>query len=184
MNIKLSESLLAALGNPANAAEARTALDTALVDLRSQVDACQTDLNAKLADITSQIEATATAATEARASADEANTAAGEAKAGIDALVSDSDKVRNVAEAAASTIAGQALSATGNTTFARTDDGAEGATAGTPDPSELQAALDAKDFQKAYGLSETARAEFDTPEAFGAYMRAVDAGRVVPFTVK
>lgn len=170
MNIKLSAETLAALGNPANAADARTTLDSALSavsEFRTQIDAAVTDANTRLDAL--------------KAASDEAVKNAADAKAGIAALVGDSDKIKGIAEAAASTIAGQALAATGNTPVAKTDEGAEGATEGAEETklADRIAGFHASgDYKSAFEADADARAKFADIDAYTGYHKAVAAGAI------
>jgi hypothetical protein len=177
MNIKLSPELRAALGNPTNSAEALVniaAVTAATTDFGAQLDAAIAASNTQLADLVAKADAS-------NAKAEEIATAITASEAQIAALVGDSDKIKSIAEAAASTVAGQALTATGNTPAAAIDAAASDATDGASAASELDTALEAKEWDKVFDLSSNAKREFDSSRAFGAYMAAADAGRVAQF---
>jgi ABC-type transporter Mla subunit MlaD len=182
MTIKLSAETLAALGNPKDpklAADAFRATVDAADEARKACEASVETFNAAVEKFE--------AATKNYAAAAEKFDADAKEKADkLAALVADSDSVAAVAEAAASTVAGKALTAAG----ANPSTDAAGPDAKTTDATEqpgsnsenkLAEALEAKDYVAAYPLSDAAQAEFPTAGAFAAYMRQADAGRVDPF---
>jgi hypothetical protein len=177
MNIKLSPERIEALGSPKNAAEALTnfdAITAATTDFGAQLDAAIAASNTQLAELVAKADAS-------NAKAEEIATAITASEVQIAALVADSDKIQSIAEAAASTVAGQALTATGNTPAAAIDAAASDATDGSAAASELDTALEAKEWDNVYNLSSNAKREFDSAKAFGAYMNAAENGRCEQF---